>query len=68
MTLYGKGVAVVQSRSCESYFILSAKKQPAVRFLRAPLMTGVLVLFAMLMMVIAALLLGAWWNHLSQIP
>jgi hypothetical protein len=31
-------------------------------------MTGVLVLFAMLMMVIAALLLGAWWNHLSQIP
>jgi hypothetical protein len=57
----------MQSQSPESYFVLPLKKQPTIRSLRTPLMTGVLTLIAILIMVLVALLLGAWWDSLTSL-
>jgi hypothetical protein len=57
----------MQSHSSESYFILPSKKQPAVRSLRTPLMTGTLVLVTMPIMIVVALSMGMWWDSLTPI-
>ncbi len=62
-----KDVAVMQLHDHESYFILPAQKQPAARSPRTPLMSGVLVLVAMLIMVLVALAMGMWWDSLTPI-
>ena len=62
MILCGKGVAVMQSHSHESYFILPAKKLPIARLPRSPLAKGALLLVVMVAMAIVALSLGLWWE------
>ena len=57
----------MQLHDHESYFILPAEKQPAVRPPRTALMTGVLVLVTMLMMVLVAIAMGMWWDSLTPI-
>ena len=57
----------MQLHDHESYFILPAQKQPAARSPRTPLMSGVLVLVAMLIMVLVALAMGMWWDSLTPI-
>lgn len=54
------------SHSRESYFILPVKKQPTVRFPRSQFVKWALVPVVMIVMILSALGLGAWWDGLGS--
>jgi hypothetical protein len=66
--MHGKGVAALQSHSLQSYVVPSIRTliaEAAKKSLSPQLKTSALVLVLMLVMVISALALGAWWDRLS---
>jgi hypothetical protein len=64
--LCGKGVALMQSHSDES-FILPARKLPTVRLQRSALVKCALVLGLIVVMAIVALSLGILWDSLTPL-